>query len=456
MGSLYSHQERAVRFPTDYEAADVEMDLTTDETPSVMEIEDDNDADDVQMSDANDGEIAKAWKMHQKNRKTTRSAQVNDTDSINLEDPTIHNTRAVFHSDQPRNPAGLLDDDVPAFQHETHQAEPLDMNDRQRHPFELDLKLPAEAEFTRSFSTHTISNGTQLAKDDAIELQDGTFFKIREIYIEYAYYDGERRERCRLVGWTFILNGTLPQALHHRDYKNSMEDTAVMLMEQPNEICWVIDMLKDDQRIHARQGRIGVSALMYKRHVRIRMTNRLWPSGNDLCTVPQLWDIDPEQQHGIWTLVCRWRATRTWPNTAIRDANTHTYCERTIERLSYSECDEDFRDTEDDLMKQFRGETQRCGEQHGRHLAEIHRKIEELANLPQDEGEDCAHYYGKLDMNILQTTTALEADASCDPMWRLTSAIVDRGPWHADRSTRYSIGDAFSGRRDLYLHLKRR
>ena len=133
------------------------------------------------------------------------------------------------------------------------------------------------------FRTH---NGIFVKPGDTVEIEDGNFLRVKEV-LHNVFYD-----RYWIVGWKFVRN----------------LKTFGLPEQDPNEVYWVVHLVKDNPRPAAEQALVKIDDLQILRKRTMSMVNETYPS-HQKQTKAGLGNT------GDGVLYCKWKhviVTRTW------------------------------------------------------------------------------------------------------------------------------------------------
>ncbi len=209
------------------------------------------------------------------------------------------------------------------------------ITDGQDRSFHILRNLPVSAP---SISLdYFIHNEIKINPKANVEFIDGDFMRIVEVIQDTTTME------ITLRGWLF-----------RRTHKMSNQ-----LEKKQNELCWILRVDQDDERIHKVQAMESKSVNDVLRRRRIRLTNRPFPD------LSYREDATPELDEEIRNkrvLVCRTKFISFYKTT--KDRQSDLSCEKAFERLRTAECDQsigidnDVSAASDDMLRElWRGNT---------------------------------------------------------------------------------------------------
>ena len=288
----------------------------------------------------------------------------------------------------------------------------------------------------------------------AVELTDGTFLKVVAII-----QDTESSE-VTLRGQRFRRVDEFPGWLENHC----------------NEVCWEINMDEDDSRDFREQSIVEASVNTVIQKRRVRLTNHLYPRFNAKAEFPDLTNEDIIVGNGV--LVCRLLYIRKWPTGEARRLKRP--CEWAFIRIPQEDADAKCRADNDDLRKDFRGETIKGGDhigmrpdedRHLKHESQLRVKAMDeysdtirvhTTNLSRSSSGGSSSTSGhrssspitldsdesdfEIDIKFLETVP--EWNFATDPTWQETGKQMMHPPTKGSLQSglqRYTIGDGFCG-----------
>ncbi|MCJ1440235.1 MAG: hypothetical protein MMC23_000718 [Stictis urceolatum] len=291
---------------------------------------------------------------------------------------------------------------------------------------------------------------TKLVSGTDIALADGNFLRIVDILRQY---NSSFQERTVFRGYLLAKNGSDP---------TPMQDLSCVLPAKPNELCWIVNILEDSIDDEPTQSFVVVDSPWFLEVVHIRFTNALFPELNDLLETADGYDVT-HHWNDMYSLVCRWKITMTWPSHKTRLGRIASHCARKFEALRPSECDIEYAYNERELMDKVREVKTACGgEKSGVCKEEYERRWWETKKLVEAEvlrsgGSPAARSTPDSAIQSLsegddndQTAFQVEAEEFYlgedlpDSYWYDTSEIAT-GPHIRLGLRRYTFGDYFAG-----------